>query len=225
MFIHLEYLPESIVSDNGSQFRAVKLNKFLKSYGVSHVYTAVHAPQANASERVNRSILSAIRSYTNHDHQDWDANLSKISCALRSPIHSSIGTSPYFVAFGQHMVTNGSSYQLLRNLEMLEDRSVRFNREDSLEVVRAKSAAVMRKQFERNERAYNLLSKEVSYEVGQEVFRRNVRQSNFEQGVCAKLAPPLVKARVRQRCGNAYYELEDLQGRPIGKHHAKDIRQ
>ncbi|XP_059217628.1 uncharacterized protein LOC131994767 [Stomoxys calcitrans] len=129
------------------------------------------------------------------------------------------------MAFGQHMVTNGASYKLLRNLGMLDDRAVNFNRSDSFDIIRAKASDFMRKQFERNERAYNLRSRQVSYEVGQEVFRGNFRQSNFEQGYNAKLAPTFVKARIRRKLGNYYYELEDLQGRSLGNYHAKDIRQ
>lgn len=48
---HTFGVPESIVSDNGSQFKSAIFNQLLKKYGVNHVYTAVHSPQANASER------------------------------------------------------------------------------------------------------------------------------------------------------------------------------
>jgi len=37
-------VPESIVSDNGSQFRAEGFKKLMQQYGVTHVLTAVHAP-------------------------------------------------------------------------------------------------------------------------------------------------------------------------------------
>lgn len=50
---HTFGVPETIVSDNGSQFRSQQFNKLLDRYGIKHIYTAVHAPQANASERVN----------------------------------------------------------------------------------------------------------------------------------------------------------------------------
>lgn len=218
-------VPESIVSDNGTQFKANKFNKLLSHYGISHVYTAVHSPQANASERVNRSVISAIKAYVKPDQKDWDNQLGNIACSLRSTFHSSIGTSPYRMTFGQHMITNGSTYRLLRTLGMLEDRSIQFNRDDSFNVMRTKAAEFMRKQFERNEKLYNLRSREVSYDVGQEIYRRNFRLSNFEQGYNSKLAPTFIKARVRGKLGKSYYELEDLQGNLIGKYHAKDIRQ
>ena len=58
---HLFGVPESILSDNGDQSKEFKAK--LTQYGVRHVYTAFHSPQANSSERANRSILAAIRSY------------------------------------------------------------------------------------------------------------------------------------------------------------------
>lgn len=108
---------------------------------------------------------------------------------------------------------------------MLDDRSIQFNRDDSLDVVRNKAADFMRRQCERNEKLYNLRSREVSYEEGQEIYRRNFRLSNFEQGYNSKLAPTFLKARIRRKLGKSYYELEDMQGKSIGNYHAKDIRQ
>lgn len=194
-------------------------------YRVNHIFTAIHAPQANASERINRSILAAIKFYIAPDQKNWDSLLSSIGCALRSTIHSAIGTSPYFLTFGQHMVTNASIYPVLRQLEMLEDRTVRFDRNDSMAIMGSRARELMNKQHERNERAYNLRSRDVAYNVGQEVFRRNFKQSSFEHGYNAKLAPTFVKARIRRKVGNSYYELEDLRGNLVGVYHAKDIRQ
>lgn len=222
---HTYGVPEVVVSDNGSQFKSKQFSQFLKRYSVTHFCTAVHSPQANASERVNRSVLAAIKSYITPDQKNWDLMLSDIGCTLRSTVHSAIGTSPYYLAFGQNMVTNGKTYQLLRQLELLEDRTVNFDKNDSLAIIGSKAKEMMNKQFNRNERAYNLRSREVSYDEGQEVFRRNFKQSNFAQGYNAKLAPTFLKARVRKKLGNCNYELEDLQGHFIGVYHAKDIRQ
>jgi len=94
-----------ILSENGSQFRARTFQKLMEQYGVKHTLTAVHSPQANASERVNRSVIGAIRAYLRLDQKVWDEFLSRICCALRSEVHSSIGTSPYYMVFGQHMIT------------------------------------------------------------------------------------------------------------------------
>lgn len=123
------------------------------------------------------------------------------------------------------MITNASVYPLLRQLQMLDDRTVRFNKNDSLAIMGSRAKEIMSKQFDRNQRSYNLRSMEVTYAEGQEVFRRNFKQSSFERGYNSKLAPTFLKARVRKKLGNSYYELEDLQGNIVGKYHAKDMRQ
>lgn len=89
------------------------------------------------SERVNRSVLSGINSYIRPDQKDWDEYL-----------HASIGTTPYYMAFGHHMVSAGSEYALLRKLNLLEDRSLTFNRKDSFEIVRRAASSQMRKSHE-----------------------------------------------------------------------------
>ncbi|XP_051859582.1 uncharacterized protein LOC127565425 [Drosophila albomicans] len=150
---------ETIVSDNGSQFRSEAFEKLLKQYGVKQMFTAVHSPQANASERVNRSVISGIRAYLRPDQKDWDESLSKICCALRSSVHSSIGTSPYYMAFGQHMITSGSTYALLSKLNMLDDRSLVFNRQDSFDLIRKNACKLMQLKHDVNEKRYNLRSK------------------------------------------------------------------
>lgn len=218
-------VPETVFSDNGSQFRSEKFKKLLNQFQIKHILSAVHAPQANASERVNRSIIAAIRSYIKPDQKDWDASLSQIECALRSAIHSAIGTTPYYMAFGQHMVLSGSTYSLLRRLELLEDRSLPLTRKDSLEIIRKRAGEVMERQYNKNKRLYDLRSTAIQYKEGDEVFRRNFRQSDFQTGYNAKLGPKFVKCRIRRKLGEANYEVEDLQGHLIGHYHAKDIRQ
>ncbi|KAH8274494.1 hypothetical protein KR026_010745 [Drosophila bipectinata] len=140
-------------------------------------------------------------------------------------LREGIGTTPYYMAFGQHMVTSGSTYALLRKLNMLDDRSLVFDRQDSFQIIREEASKQMQRVHDRKEKRYNLRSTVVSFVVGQEVFRRIFRQSCFHTGYNAKLGPSFVKARIKRKVGNNYYELEDLQGRLLGNYHAKDIRQ
>lgn len=48
---HTFGVPETILSDNGVQFRSKSFKTLLARYGVSHMRTATHSPQANRSER------------------------------------------------------------------------------------------------------------------------------------------------------------------------------
>jgi len=78
---------------------------------------------------------------------------------------------------------SGATFKLLRALNLLEDRTIPFSREDSFELVRNKALEMMKKQNKKNERQYNMCSRPVSYEEGQEIYIRNFKQSNFQAGL------------------------------------------
>ncbi|XP_037824418.1 uncharacterized protein LOC119612660 [Lucilia sericata] len=221
---HVYGVPEFIVSDNGSQFRANDFNAFLTVNGINHTYTALYSPQSNASERVNRSLIAGIRAFLKTDHRLWDEKLSEISCALRNSYHQSINTSPFYALFGFNMITHATSYNLLRQVKLLDEPSANIAHADNLQIVRENIRRSIKKAHDRNTHQYNLRSKPQSFQVGQEVFRRNFVQSNFEKRFNAKLSPLFIKARIRENVGNNYYILEDLQGKIIGTYHGKDIR-
>lgn len=63
-------VPEVIHSNNGQQFVSKEFGKMMESYKIDHLRTAVHSPQSNAAERVNQSVLTAIRLYLEEDHRE-----------------------------------------------------------------------------------------------------------------------------------------------------------
>lgn len=224
---HVFGVPESILTDNGGQFLSHLLNSFLHRYGVRHIETATHSPQANASERANRSILAAIRSYIGNDHQNWDVHISSIASALRTAVHQSTGFSPFFLNFGRHPVLHGSNHELQKKLGALpvglistlpppDFQSILFDQVESR----------LRHSRETQERNYNIRSRFVEFRPGQEVYRRNFVQSNFKKMFNAKLAKKFIKCRIVKKIGTVMYQLEDIKGNPIEmKYHAKDLRQ
>ncbi|XP_075157743.1 uncharacterized protein LOC142231010 [Haematobia irritans] len=122
------------------------------------------------------------------------------------------------------MVTHGSSYALLRNLHLLDEPCANIPRDDLLQTVRQDIRKHLKDAYATNQKQYDLRSRLPTFKVGQEVFRRNFSQSNMEKAYNAKLSPVFLKARVREKVGNHYYILEDLQGKAVGTFHAKDIR-
>lgn len=221
---HTYGVPEDLVSDNGSQFKSNEFNAFLTKLGIKHTYTAFYSPQSNASERVNRSIIAGIRAYLKKDQSLWDENISSISCALRNSVHQAIKCSPYFATFGMNMITHGESYNMLRTLKLLDEPNIQLNREDKLQLLRKDLQRHMAKAYVINRDQYNLRSRPISYSKGQIVYRKNFAQSNAVERFNVKLAPVFVQARIRNKVGSHYYELEDLQGKFMGTYHAKDMR-
>ena len=129
---------ESIFSDNGVQFISKEFSDCLNSYGINHILTASYSPQANASERVNRSILAAIRKYIDNYHCTWDNNISSISSALRNSIHSSIKFTPHYIVFGSHRIEHASAYALLRRLGLAEPDIEVVPRSDVKQLIESK---------------------------------------------------------------------------------------
>lgn len=221
---HHHGVPESVISDNGSQFKANDFNAFLTQYGIKNIYTPLYSPQSNASERVNRSIITAIRAYLRNDHRDWDTNISSISCALRNSFHQSIGLTPYHAIYGFDMITHGTSYKLLKSLNCLEESAIFIDNDDKLSLLRKQITENLRKAYETNVRTYNLRTRPITFHENQIVFRRNFVQSDASKNFNAKLCPSFIKTRVKEKLGNCYYLLEDIEMGNTGTYHAKDIK-
>lgn len=218
-------VPESILSDNGSQFVSNILSTFLNKFGIHHIFTPKHSPQANASERVNRSLLAAIRSYIQVSHKEWDSHLDEICGALRHVKHDSTNFSPHFLVFGQHKVTHGSSYELLRKFEFIDSNYLRFeNSVDRLTVAQEIVMQNLRFAHDKHENTYNLRSRQRVFDVNQKVFVRNFVQSSAIEKFAAKLAPKFVKGTISRKIGNVAYEVVNDKGKVMGVYHAKDIR-
>ena len=218
-------VPEVIHSDNGKQFISNDFKTMVDTFGIKHMKTAFHAPQANASERVNQSILAAIRTNLKNDQSDWDKNLANIECALRSSIHSSIGVTPYFALFGQNMITHASAYALARKLNVLGEGDINIiPKESKIQIIREQMKAKLDKAYDKNVKSYNKRSRDIIYREGQEVFRKNYILSDFKKGINAKLCKPWLKCRIRKAVGRSIYEIETTKGEYIGVIHAKDLK-
>lgn len=116
---HCFGVPEYVHSNSVKQFVSNALNSVLKKCEVRHIKTALYAPQANASERVNRSIIAKFRIFLKGEQSKWDEKLSEISSVLRSDWHESIKTQPFKGVLGYSMIQHAATsyYNLLRRLE------------------------------------------------------------------------------------------------------------
>ncbi|KAM8707995.1 hypothetical protein ACLKA7_015032 [Drosophila subpalustris] len=218
-------VPEVIHSDNGRQFISKSFEAMIKAFGITHLRTPVYSPQSNAAERVNRSVLSAIRTYLEQDHREWDAYLPEVEVSIRNAVHTATGVTPFFAVFGQHMYLNGASYKLARKLRSLSDHDISdLDAKDRLDVIRGQVKQHLHAAYERSRQRYDQRARQFHLVPGQEVWRRNFALSNFGKAFNAKFARKFLKSRVVRAVGDNAYELEDLQGRALGVFHAKDLR-
>lgn len=216
-------VPESVLTDNGSQFKAGLFESFLTKFGVKHICTAIYSPQANSSERVNRSVIASIRAYIGKDHTNWDCYLPEICSSLRSTVHRSTGFSPYHLVFGQEMILHGKDYKLLQNLGLISD-DTRLEYPDAIKLIREKAKQNIEDSHEENAFRYNLRSRPIQYLEGELVLARNFVQSNASRKISAKLSPTFNRAKVKRKLGSSYYELMDDKNKILGVYHAKDMQ-
>ncbi len=121
-------VPEILLSDNGPQFVSQEFRKLLKDYKVNHWLNASYHPQVNPAERVNKVIVSALKSYVGKDQSNWDLALPKIECAIRTSIHQSTNLTPFFIEHGREMRTSGEEYKFVRNTSELSPEQIEDNR-------------------------------------------------------------------------------------------------
>lgn len=217
-------VPQTVLTDRGTQFMSENFQKFLQTYGVTHLPTSTHSPQANASERLNQSIIQGIRLQLEKDHTKWDQGLTNIAFALRSSVHSTTGMSPYFALFGNNMVCHGSSYKLLHKLGCLQEDIEIPTQKDKMRRIHDELMEKISEAHEKNERRYNLRTRKRKFSVGQIVFRRLFHQSDLAKHFNAKFAPKFGKSRVKEVISDNRILLEDLNGKVIGPYHSKDIK-
>lgn len=221
---HIFGVPEFVHSDNGKQFISEIFKNFLAKYGVSHIKTAFYSPQANASERVNRSILQIIRSFLKENQTSWSAHVSDAAFALRSAIHSGINLEPYYALFGLHMMQHGASYEVSRRLSKIGWQETKvMNIADKQQLIRDWVIKELGKAHERAAKTYNTRSREIKFKEGQIVYRKNYKQSDQIKRYNAKLAPMHIKCIVLKCIGNSLYELGNITGKKLGIYHAKDL--
>lgn len=91
----------------------------MKAYEVTIRYNAYYHPQANLTERYNRTLEILLTVHVSINHRKWDVNLSKIACAIRTAINGTIKSTFFYVNFGRNMTLHGREYEKLKLAEDL----------------------------------------------------------------------------------------------------------
>lgn len=218
-------VPQIIHSDNGVQFTAKEFQSLMKEYGISHTKTAFYSPQSNASERVNRSIIAAIRAYILGKHSTWDKYLPQITSALRNSVHESTGYSPHFLMYGYHKILHGDYYKLLHELELADENCLDWvETPDRLRIIHEEVRDNLKAAYNKYSNRYNLRTRERSLNIGQIVYVKQHPMSDASKKFVGKFAFPFIKAIVKEKRGNLNYVLTDENHKVLGTYHLMDIK-
>lgn len=219
-------VPETVIVDNGTQFTGSEFKEVLVRYNIpKHHYTPRYTPQVNLVERYNKTVMTAVASFVEENHRSWDRHLSKIQFAINSAVNESTGFSPFFLVHAREPVINGTFY---RDTEA--EYSVSIPRDDyagefgCLREIYENVRVHMLNAHAKNATHYNLRRRDAKFSVGDVVWKANYTQSDAQNFKMAKLAPKFIKCKVTRVVSPLVYELEAMDGRPLGSWHIKDIK-
>lgn len=222
-------VPRILMSDNGKVFMGRELQRVAKTYGIHLKHTANYHPQANPCERQHRTLKVMLSSFVKDNHRNWDLLLPKVACAIRTSKSETTGFTPFFINFGREMILQGGDHSpppvtLQDSDDSNPDPSPKrraLELEKVFEAVRKK----LEQARTQSEKRYNLRRRDVRYDVGDRVWKRDYVQSDAANYFSAKLAPkfggPYV---VHRRLSPWTYELQDLNGVNRGVWHVKDLK-
>jgi transposase InsO family protein len=96
--------PRYIKTDNGSQFINKTMTELVDIIGTEHARTIAYSKEENGIvERANKEVMRHLRAFTFelNEHREWSKYLPLVQRIINATVHSSIGTSPSNLLFGQ----------------------------------------------------------------------------------------------------------------------------
>ena len=97
-------LPNSIQSDQGSNFTSGYFEQKLKELDIRHIKSSAYHPESQgAIERFHQTLKSMLKKYCIETGKDWDEGLPLVLFAARDALQESLGFSPFELVFGHEV--------------------------------------------------------------------------------------------------------------------------
>lgn len=97
-------VPESLLSDQGTNFLSKLVLDLCKLLGISKLNTTAHHPQCDgAVEWFNRTLKTMLCKQAARYGNQWDTYLAGVLWAYRNTPHTSTGEKPSFLLFGMDL--------------------------------------------------------------------------------------------------------------------------
>ncbi|XP_020298054.1 protein 5NUC-like [Pseudomyrmex gracilis] len=132
-----------------------------------------------------------IIAFLDRDHREWDLHLRDFCFAYNTALHTSTGASPAFLNLGRELLPIRSLRNRLANVEEVAEQPPAKWKERITQLSALKDWVTenLEKAYRKQSEAYNLRHRDVSYSVGDLVWKRNRILSSATQNIAAKLAP------------------------------------
>ena len=115
-------MPKRLISDRDPRFTGHFWRAFFEVMGTTLAMSTAYHPQTDGqTERVNRVMEEALRSFVGANQLDWDRCLPSLQFAYNTSVHSSTGQTPFYLNYGRHPTVPAG---LLGDAPTNADRSV-----------------------------------------------------------------------------------------------------
>jgi ribonuclease HI/transposase InsO family protein len=136
--IHHFGVPNSIITDNGTQFTGKKFLDFCEDHHIRVDWAAVAHPMMNGQVgRANDMILQGLKPRIYNDlnkfGKRWMKELPSVVWSLRTTPSRSTGFSPFFLVYGAEAILPTDLEYGFPRTKAYDDRSNQTSREDSLD--------------------------------------------------------------------------------------------
>ena len=96
-------VPQIALSDHGSEFTSQEFKSYCRQVGIQQVLCLPYHPRGNSVlERAHRTLKSVLSMLSQEHPNSWPLHLPESVRILNESVHTSLGTSPFFVQFGYH---------------------------------------------------------------------------------------------------------------------------
>jgi hypothetical protein len=134
--IHRFRVPNSIITDNGTQFTGKKFLDFCENHHIRVDWAAVAHPMTNG-QRTNGMILQGLKPRIYNDlnkfGKRWIKELPSVLWSLRTTPSRATGFSPFFLVYGVEAILPTDLEYGSPRTKAYDDQSNQTNREDSLD--------------------------------------------------------------------------------------------
>ncbi|KAI4902621.1 hypothetical protein NFI96_007544 [Prochilodus magdalenae] len=218
--------PKYLILDRGNPFISELFNRVVRILGSEHRLTTAYHPQTNATERVNRTLKTAIRAYIEGKHNSWDKYIPQICFALRTAPHESTGFSPAKMLYGRELATP-VDLLIQPSTDGMDDPflSPSQSLERSLEETYDHARAALKSSHKRQKHYYDLKRRPVTYQLGDPVRLKTHPRSDAVANLTAKLACVYAGPyRVVQKLSEVNYRLANMDGTDVGVVHVVNLQ-
>lgn len=208
-------VPQKIICDNGSQYTCKMFDEFLESFHIEKQTTSAYTPRQNPSEAYNKVIGTALKMFiTDKKHDNWDANLKEILCAINTATNTQTKKSPHEMLYAFPLLSDGSYHKLVADINERDSAEL----PEKLSTLWEDARVAMRAAHVQAARQYNKTANEsIAYEKDEIVWKKNTVLSKKSEKRSHKLMKRHVKAIVLEKLGHNRYILGDPKTKkPIG---------